>query len=206
MWPPLPNSADTSLAPQVPGANASPEYSPEERSELLRIAHEAVAAAVHSESYTPETSSLHLAESRGVFTTLYHKDGQLRGCIGYVAAAVPLFRAVAETAQAAALEDPRFNPVEPAELTDIHVSLSILSPPFEIRPEQIEVGRHGLIISQHGRRGLLLPQVATEHGWDARTFLAETCRKAHLAADAWQHGAEIEAFTAEVFADLGTPE
>jgi AmmeMemoRadiSam system protein A len=172
----------------------------------LHIAHEALAAAVLSELYRPETSTPHLAEPRGVFTTLYHKDGHLRGCIGYVTAAVPLFLAVAETAQAAALDDPRFNPVEPAELTDIRVSLSVLSSTFEIRPEQIEVGRHGLVISHHSRRGLLLPQVAAEHGWDAHTFLAETCRKAHLPLDAWQHEAKIEAFTAEVFADPGTPE
>jgi AmmeMemoRadiSam system protein A len=113
-----------------------------------------------------------------------------------------LIHAVAETAQAAALEDTRFMPVEPAELSGIEVSLSVLSPTFAIEPAQIEIGRHGLVIRQHGRKGLLLPQVATEHRWDVHTFLEQTCLKAGLAGDAWQQGAEIEAFTAEIFADI----
>jgi len=204
MWPPRPNPAEISSAHQSLGAKLAPEYSPEERAMLLRIAHEALTAAVQGKRYSPESPSPHLSRPRGVFTTLY-REGTLRGCIGYVTAASPLFRAVAETAQAAALEDPRFEPVEPAELDHIRVSLSVLSSTFEIRPEQIEVGRHGLVISHLGRRGLFLPQVASEHGWDTRTFLAETCRKARLPLDAWEQGAKIEAFTAEVFADPGAP-
>jgi AmmeMemoRadiSam system protein A len=109
--------------------------------------------------------------------------------------------AVAETARAAALEDSRFDPVRLDELPEIQVSLSVLSPTFAIVPDQIQIGRHGLVIRHHGRRGLLLPQVATEHGWDVETFLEQTCLKAGLPGNEWKHGAEIEAFTAEIFGD-----
>jgi len=87
------------------------------------------------------------------------------------------------------------------EAPKLEVSLSILSPLRPIKPEEVEVGRHGLLVAQHGHRGLLLPQVPVEHGWDRATFLEQTCRKAGLALDAWQKGATLEAFTAEVFGD-----
>ena len=142
----------------------------------------------------------HLAEPRGVFTSLYLR-GELRGCVGYVLPTCSVYRAVAETARAAAFDDNRFPPVTAEEAPHLEIELSILSPPQPIRPEEIEVGRHGLLISWHGRRGLLLPQVPVEHAWDRTTFLEQTCRKAGLPADAWQKGATIEAFTAEVFGD-----
>ena len=113
----------------------------------------------------------------------------------------PLYRAVAETARAAAFEDSRFLPVTKEEAPRLEVSLSVLSGLFPIHPEAVEVGRHGLVISQGGRRGLLLPQVPTENGWDRETFLEQSCRKAGLPGDAWRKGAGIEAFTAEVFSD-----
>jgi uncharacterized protein len=141
-----------------------------------------------------------LSEPRGVFTTLY-LAGQLRGCVGYVAPIVPLDRAVAETARAAAFEDSRFVPVTKEEAPRLEVSLSVLSRLLPISPDVVEVGRHGLVISLGGRRGLLLPQVAAEQGWSRETFLDQTCRKAGLPLDAWRKGATIEAFTAEVFSD-----
>ncbi len=141
-----------------------------------------------------------LAEQRGVFTTIYLRK-KLRGCVGYITAVAPLYLAVAETARAAAFEDTRFTPVRAEEAGELEVSLSVLSLPREINPSDVEIGRHGLLISQHGRRGLLLPQVATEHGWDREMFLRETCYKAGLPPDAWEHGARVEAFTAEVFSD-----
>ena len=127
--------------------------------------------------------------------------GSLRGCVGYVMAVFPLYRTVAETARAAAFEDTRFAPVSRGEAPELEVSLSILSPLREIGADHVEVGRHGLLISQGGQRGLLLPQVPVEHGWDRVTFLEQTCRKAGLPKDAWANGARIEAFTAEVFGD-----
>ena len=135
-----------------------------------------------------------------MFTTLYYL-GELRGCVGFVLAVTSLYRAIAETAQAAAFEDSRFPPLTRQEFPEIEISLSVLSPLRPIHPEELEVGRHGLLISFGGRRGLLLPQVPVEHGWDRFTFLQQTCHKAGLPANAWQCGASIEAFTAEVFGD-----
>ena len=178
------------------------EFTPEQRAVLLRVAHEALAAAVEDRAYSPSGAPADLSVPRGVFTTLYRSD-KLRGCVGFIHAVRPLIDAVAETAQAAAVQDTRFAPVEPHELAEIRVSLSVLSPTFAIQPHQIEIGRHGLVVHHQGRRGLLLPQVATEHGWDAETFLEQTCCKAGLPGDAWHQGAGIEAFTAEIFGDAG---
>jgi AmmeMemoRadiSam system protein A len=108
---------------------------------------------------------------------------------------------VAETARAAAFEDSRFMPVTKEEALKLEVSLSVLSRLFPIHPEAVEVGCHGLVISQGARRGLLLPQVSVENGWDRKAFLEQTCRKAGLPSDAWRKDATIEAFTAEIFAD-----
>jgi AmmeMemoRadiSam system protein A len=119
-----------------------------------------------------------LQEKRGVFVTL-KKRGQLRGCIGYIQPFRPLEQAVREMALAAAFQDPRFSPLSRDELGEISVEISVLSPLKRIeRPEEIEVGKHGLYIVLGNRSGLLLPQVATEYGWDALTFLEETCYKA----------------------------
>jgi AmmeMemoRadiSam system protein A len=159
-----------------------------------------VAAAVKHGAFSPATPSEHLCEPRGAFTTLY-VGGELHGCVGYPLAVAPLYRTVVETARSAALEDPRFPPLTESELQALEVSLSVLSPLFEIEPQQVEVGRHGLLITAYGRRGLLLPQVAVEHNWDHVTFMEETCRKAGLPRDAWQASARIEAFTAEIFGD-----
>jgi AmmeMemoRadiSam system protein A len=133
----------------------------------------------------------------GAFVTLT-RGQRLRGCIGHIEALKPLYVTVRECARAAALDDPRFDPVTPAELPSLQVEISILSPLLDVVPQQVEVGRHGLLISRGGRRGLLLPQVAVEWNWDRKQFLEETCLKAGLPADAWQHGARIQAFTAQV--------
>jgi uncharacterized protein len=180
--------------------NLQPEYSPEERAWLLKLAHEAILSLLEGREVFAFEASEHLSQLRGVFTTLYW-DRKLRGCVGYPTAAAPLFRAVIETARSAAFEDPRFPPLILKEAMQLQVSLSVLSPLAPIVPGEVEVGRHGLLISDGLRRGLLLPQVPIEHGWDSVTFLEQTCRKAGLPLDAWQRGAKIEAFTAEVFAD-----
>ncbi len=132
-----------------------------------------------------------------------HKAGHLRGCIGYVAPIYPLYEAVIECSVAAATQDPRFSPVSLEELPLIDIEMSVLSPMEEVEDvNSIEVGVHGLVVSQHGRRGLLLPQVAVEYEWDRERFLRETCHKAGLPADAWQQGAKIEKFSALVFGEL----
>jgi AmmeMemoRadiSam system protein A len=176
------------------------EFSSEERTQLLRLAHDSIASALEHREIALEPPTPHLAELRGAFTSL-HLNGELRGCVGYVLPTCSVYRSVAETARAAAFDDNRFPPVTQEEAPHLEIELSILSPARTIRPEEIEVGRHGLLISGHGHRGLLLPQVPVERGWDRTTFLEQTCRKAGLAADAWQKGAAIEAFTAEVFGD-----
>jgi uncharacterized protein len=141
-----------------------------------------------------------LREPRGAFVTLM-KRGRLRGCIGFIEAAKPLVRTVEECAVAAALNDPRFDPVRPEELDALHLEISVLSALVDLRPENVEVGRHGLLISQSWQRGLLLPQVAVEWKWDREQFLAATCQKAGLAPEAWRHGARIQAFTAQIFGE-----
>ncbi len=179
------------------------EYSPSERELLLRLGHDSIQAALDDRELDLTPPTPHLAEPRGAFTSL-HLQGKLRGCIGYILPADSLYKTVAEAARAAAFEDPRFEPVTVAEAPNLQVQISVLSPPQPIRADQIIVGRHGLIVSQGARRGLLLPQVPTEWQWDRETFLAQTCLKAGLAPDAWQHGAQLQAFTAEVFGDDGS--
>jgi AmmeMemoRadiSam system protein A len=180
----------------------SPEFSFEQRRMLLSIAHDAILAAVEGRSFQEGAFSPWLSEKRGVFTTLYSQR-QLRGCVGYAVPVLPLARAVAETARAAAFDDTRFMPVNRDDVCGLIVSLSVLSHLFPVDPERVEIGRHGLVISQGSRRGLLLPQVPVEHGWGREVFLEQACRKAGLPQEAWRNDASItiEAFTAEVFAD-----
>jgi AmmeMemoRadiSam system protein A len=177
------------------------EFTPEERQVLLRLAHASIEAALDKREIPLDPPSPHLAEPRGAFTTLYFRR-QLQGCVGFVFPVASLYRTVAETARAAAFEDTRFPPVTHEQAPNLQVSLSILSPLQALRAEDVEIGRHGLLISQLGRRGLLLPQVPVEHAWDRVTFLEQTCRKAGLPPDAWRKGATIEGFTAEVFGDV----
>lgn len=168
---------------------------------LLRLARQALVEAVRtgnlSDIEKPEGAP---EEKCGAFVTL-HKRGSLRGCVGYIESLKPIYQTVRECARAAALHDTRFDPVQPEELPHLHLEVSVLSPLEDILPEKVEVGRHGLLISRGHQRGLLLPQVATEWKWDATQFLRETCRKAGLPEDAWETGARIQAFTAQVFAE-----
>ncbi len=177
------------------------EYSAQERVTLLQLAHEVIAAHLEGRELDITPPTPHLAAQRGAFTTL-HLEGELRGCVGYIFAAYSLYRTVAETAVAAAFHDTRFYPVTRDEAPRLNIEISVLSPLQTISAEDVEVGRHGLIITYGLRRGLLLPQVPVEHGWNREMFLQQTCIKAGISADAWQRGALIEAFTAEVFGEL----
>jgi len=175
--------------------------SSEDQRRLIALAHRALEARVHRAD-VPEVDATLVPDIRcGAFVTILH-HGELRGCLGRLRSPLPIANLVAELAQAVADSDPRFTPVLPQELTGIDVEISILTPEREIQSiGDIEVGRHGLIVEQGHNRGLLLPQVADEHGWDRSTFLAQTCLKAGLAADAWQHGARIFVFEAQVFGE-----
>jgi len=140
-------------------------------------------------------------ENTGVFVTL-HKNNELRGCIGYVKGFKPLEEAIIDNAINAATKDPRFPPVNLKELDEIDIEISILSPTIEIDSvEEIEVGTHGIIISRDFSSGLLLPQVATEYGWNREEFLRHTCLKAGLPENAWKKNSKIEIFSAVVFGE-----
>ena len=171
----------------------------EDRETLLKIARDAIVGHV-----TGVRMSISVADDlgrrrSGVFVTVYCR-GELRGCIGHIRDEEPLAQAVAECARSAASADPRFPPIAADELDLVALELSLLGP-FEAisGPSDIEVGRHGLLVEHKGRRGLLLPQVATEWEWDAETFVARTCEKAGLPLDAWKNGAALWRFEAEVF-------
>jgi AmmeMemoRadiSam system protein A len=166
---------------------------------LVRLARASVEAAVRGEP-PPSVPDAGIFETHaGAFVSL-HRLGDLRGCIGQPEPQGRLGAIVIHCAGAAALEDPRFRPVRPDELPTLDIEVSVLTPAVPVTdPAAIVVGRDGLIVSQGRRRGLLLPQVATEWGWTRDEFLAHTCRKAGLSADAWRHGADVFAFQAEIF-------
>ena len=173
---------------------------PEERRTLLGIARRALEGYVREGKVPREAPEGKLGSPGAAFVTLT-KRGRLRGCIGYTEPVAPLFKVVQECAVAAATEDPRFPPVTAKEIPELHVEISVLTPLFPIRPEEVVVGRHGLLVTQGRMRGLLLPQVPVEQGWDRETFLDQTCGKAGLPPSAWRHGATLQGFTAEVFGE-----
>ena len=174
----------------------------EEQRTLLALARRAIVEAVmHGRVLEEELPGGVLARRSGAFVTLRHL-GSLRGCIGRVEAEESLADTVVRCAISAALQDPRFAPVRHDELDGLEIEISILTPPVAILPSEIEVGRHGLIVSRGAFRGLLLPQVAVEHGLTPERFLEEACRKAGLLSGAWRDAeTEICAFTCEVFAE-----
>lgn len=142
-------------------------------------------------------------DASGAFVTL-KCGGRLRGCIGTLECRRPLAEEVARVAVSSAREDPRFEPLRASELDGLEVEVSILGPLEPIDPfdeHAFEIGRHGLVVEQGRRRGLLLPQVATEWGWDRVAFLSHTCTKAGLPPDAWRSGAKVYRFAGEVFGD-----
>jgi AmmeMemoRadiSam system protein A len=179
-----------------------PSLSEADRRSLLALARRAIAEAVshrNPDGNIPRSGIF--AEKRGVFVTL-HARGRLRGCIGIVEAYEPLGEAIAHAASSAALHDPRFSPVRPEDVGELQIEISLLSPLEPLRPENVEIGKHGLLIVQGPKRGLLLPQVAIEHKLSREKFLEETCHKAGLQANAWQEPeTEIHGFTCEVFSE-----
>jgi AmmeMemoRadiSam system protein A len=176
------------------------ELGPEDRRALLALARHAIRGALGLDAPAPAERPA-FDRVLGAFVTV-HVDGDLRGCIGMPEASEPLRAVVLHCARAAAFEDPRFAPIEASEIDRVSLEISVLSalaPLADLR--SIEVGRHGLVIEQGWRRGLLLPQVATEHAWTATEFLRHTCRKAGLPIDAWERGAKLWTFEAVVFSE-----
>jgi uncharacterized protein len=181
-----------------------PELTDADQRALLAAARGAIAARLQGGPAPAVVATPAAGERRGVFVTL-ERDGELRGCIGRVEAQQPLSELVPAMALAAALEDPRFEPLRAAELARLRVEVSVLTAPVPLAPTDpaaIVIGRDGLIVRRGVRQGLLLPQVATEWGWNPQAFLEATCRKAGLGAGAWRDpGTEVLTFQAEVFGE-----
>jgi AmmeMemoRadiSam system protein A len=169
---------------------------------LAEIAHRSISGAVIEKSL-PDLPSFppSLSKPAGAFVSLYCR-GDLRGCVGQVENPGPLADVVAQSAISAALYDTRFSPIASDEIAELKVEISVLSVPEIISPEAIVVGRHGLLITRDGCKGLLLPQVAIERKWSAQRFLEETCVKAGLSRIAWRDPAtKVFGFTAEIYSE-----
>jgi len=174
-----------------------------EKQELLRIARATLREFLATGQLPPGMPHKRtLLEPAGVFVSL-HAGERLRGCIGTITASMPLYKAIQEMVTAAASRDPRFVPIGPDELSLLTIEVSVLGPrqPL-VDPAELEIGTHGVCVSAGPRRGLLLPKVAVEEGWDGETFLRRTCEKAGLPADAWRAPETlVEIFRAQVFTD-----
>jgi AmmeMemoRadiSam system protein A len=173
-----------------------------DRRSLLQLARETIVAHVLAQPKpTPEEPRDLLSLHAGVFVSI-HNRGDLRGCIGHIEPNETLRALIPRCAIAAATADPRFPAVSAEELPNLDLELSILSPLERVHgPDDFEIGRHGLVVEMGKRRGLLLPQVATQWKWSREKFLAETCHKAGLPTDAWKRGATVWKFEAEVFGE-----
>lgn len=174
---------------------------------LLGLARRAIAASLAGAPLDLDAEAARLPSEElkrpGVTFVTLLRQGRMRGCLGSLRPGL-LYRSVAECAVLAALHDPRFSPVAAEEAPGLTIEISVLSPFFPIEPNQVKPGEHGLLIARGYQRGLLLPQVAQEHGWSREKFLEETCCKAGLEPDAWKKGANVKAFTALVFSEAGS--
>lgn len=170
---------------------------------LLQLARESIFSAVHHQKHSPtKHESRVLQERAGAFVTL-RNHSELRGCIGYIEPKLSLVQTVEEVAAKAALEDPRFHPLTDEELNFVDIEISVLSPLQKVNNvEDIEVGKHGLVVDAGFTRGLLLPQVAEENQWDRETFIRHTAMKAGLVPEAWNHpSVQLFSFTVEKFSE-----
>lgn len=179
------------------------ELNVDEMQALLAIARQAIIHGVRTgQEYVEPREEKALNQRNGCFVTI-KQNGQLRGCIGNFQSELPLFKEVAHMALASATKDPRFYPLKEEDLENFHLEISVLSRLHKIDDiDEIEIGKHGIYIEKSFYRGVLLPQVATEHHWDRQTFLKQTCIKAGLPTDAWQaDDADIYVFSAQVFGE-----
>ena len=176
--------------------------SDEDRRAILELARQGVLHAVcHERPLSSFPTTGIFAEHRGLFVTL-HVGTKLRGCIGVIEGHTTLGEALARCAADAALHDPRFSRMRLEEMDALEIEVSLLSPPQLIRPEEVEIGNHGLLVERGPRRGLLLPQVAVEHRLGREQFLAETCAKAGLPREAWKDPeTKLYGFQCEILAE-----
>ena len=176
-------------------------HTPEQKAALLELARDTITSKIEGTPLPGNTADADLKEKRGAFVTL-RKRGALRGCIGEIEAAEPLWDVVKKMAIQSAFHDPRFPTLSKAELNTIEIEISVLTPMERINgPEDVEIGVHGLFIRKGFNSGLLLPQVATRYDWDSVTFLEQTCHKAGLGTDDWKSDAQIWRFSAEIFSE-----
>ncbi len=176
----------------------------EQKAALLKTVHAVIGEKLYGRNSTPYPSLEDIIFSKqfGLFVTLTI-DGNLRGCIGYVEGFKPIREAVKEMAIEAAFHDPRFHPLQKDEYKFVSVEISILYPIEKVKDfSEIQVGRDGLIMERGFHRGLLLPQVATEYGWNREEFMNHTCQKAGLENACWKNGADVYKFEAEVFNEM----
>lgn len=173
-----------------------------DRKLLLKLAREAITSSVTTgKAKIQEVTAPHLLAPQGCFVTIKQR-GSLRGCIGNFTTDKPLYLLVQEMAASAATRDPRFYPMKEEDLVEFDLEISVLSPLTKAEsPEEVVIGKHGLYLEKNFSRGVLLPQVATEQGWDRETFLNQTALKAGLKRDDWKEGADLYLFTADVFGE-----
>ncbi len=176
------------------------ELTQQQRNTLLDLAYQTIVQYLKTrEIPAARPADPQLAQPAGAFVTL-SRHGDLRGCVGHIVADLPLYQVVQQMAISAAEYDMRFQPITLGEMDDIEIEISVLSPLERVdKVEEIEIGKHGLLITKGGHRGLLLPQVATERGWGRETFLEALCDKANLPPGSWKHGATLQRFSAFIF-------
>ena len=183
-----------------------PALTPDERARLLRLARacvEAAAAGLPAPAPAAHELTAGLLAPRAAFVTLRDRRGELRGCIGDLDDARPTWENVRTAARGAAVRDPRFYPVAPAEVADLVVDVNVLGDPADLAdPATFDPVWQGVIVSRDGRRALLLPNVGPPLGWDGRRTLDAVCRKAGLPADAWRHpGTRLQVFLTTEFGE-----
>ncbi|MEM0302912.1 MAG: TIGR00296 family protein [Archaeoglobaceae archaeon] len=183
------------------------KLSPEDGEKAVKLARRAIEEYLENKKVIQDRLEGVFAQKRGVFTTLI-KNNDLRGCIGFPYPIKRLDEAIIESAIAAAVDDPRFEPVRRSEMDEITVEVTILTEPEKINakpkdlPKFVEIGKHGLMVRKGLFSGLLLPQVAVEFGFDAEEFLSQTCMKAGLPPDCWLSGAEVYRFEGQIFKEV----
>jgi AmmeMemoRadiSam system protein A len=168
---------------------------------LIQLAKDAITSYI-TKRETPlyKTDDPAFLRKSGVFVTIRQK-GALRGCIGRLQPDMPLYRVVQEIAVAAATSDPRFPPIKKEEIQGLEFKIAVLSPLQRITTDEVQVGKHGLLIAHQGHRGVLLPDVPVSRGWDRETFLANLCLKAGLPPRTWRENPTLYAFTTVEFGD-----
>ena len=182
--------------------------STELRLKLLRVARQSLENFLENGDHIQFPTEIpELLEKRAVFVTLRKRsNGDLRGCIGHSKPRYPLIEAVAKTAISSAVDDSRFTPLKIYELQDLLIEINVLSPMYPSKPDNVEIGKHGIMINKGSKGALFLPEVAVSNDWDLNTFFDELCRKADLPKGSWNNRyAELYVFESEAWGEHEFP-